>query len=169
MSRDDQLVTPPRDEAIRRMLMETVAAEPVVRERRKRRRWAVWGSIGVLVAASAGVGAGVVAHQKAVSNATVVHCLSSAHRGLGGKYADASATITHGSGQARIDDAKQLCGEMWTQGVFQPGYDPAKAKNPAGAEPSSLTVCVMKDGSAAVVPGAAVDLCNSLGLSPLKP
>lgn len=169
MTQDDDLVTPPRDDAIHDLLMETVVAEPERRQRRRRRRLLVWGSVGLLAAASVGIGAGVAVHSQSVSNATVVHCLSSAHRGIGGRYPDASATTSHLSGQARIRDARGLCVDMWRQGVFDPGYNPASANNPPGKVPDHLTVCVMEDGSAAVVPGDEDGLCQSIGLAPLKP
>ncbi|MFC4244524.1 hypothetical protein ACFOYW_14195 [Gryllotalpicola reticulitermitis] len=169
MSQDDELVSPPRDEAIRTMLMDTVDADPTVRRQRKRRRTLVFGSIGVLVAASVGIGAGLVVHAQGVTNTSVVHCLSSAHRGLGGKYPDASASLASTSGVSRADDAIGLCQDMWRQGVFEPGYNPTSSNNRFGTVPSQLTVCVMKDGSAAVVPGDERDICQGIGLAPLKP
>ncbi|GAA4167313.1 hypothetical protein [Gryllotalpicola koreensis] len=168
MSPDDKLVAPPRDDAIRGVLLETLEAAPAARQRRTRRRWAVWGSVGVLVAASAGVGAGVVVKARSVSDTSLVHCLSSAHKGIGGKYPDSSATLAQASGTPRVTDAVALCTQMWRQGVFEPGFDPTASSNPPGKVPEHLTVCVMKDSSAAVVPGDGRDLCQSIGLAPLK-
>jgi hypothetical protein len=168
VSPDDELVAPPRDDAIRGLLLDVIEAEPAARQRRIRRRWAVWGGVGVLIAASVGVGAGVVVKARSVSNTSIVHCLSSAHEGLGGKYADASATLAQSSGEPRVTDAVSLCTQMWQQGVLEPGYDPTATSNPPGTVPAHLTVCVMKDGSAAVVPGDGRDLCQSIGLAPLK-
>ena len=56
---------------------------------------------------------------------------------------------------------------MWEQGVLNDGYDPLKPTNPPGTVPAGLQVCVMKDGSAAVVPGTSKNLCQAIGLAPL--
>ena len=55
---------------------------------------------------------------------------------------------------------------MWEQGVLADGFEPTTPANEPGVVPE-LQVCVMRDGSAAVVPGESANVCQIVGLAPL--
>ena len=160
-------MTAERTDAIRRTLTATVRNEPATRRVRARKRFAVWGGIGILgVGAMSFAGTAVLAPAK-VSNVGIVHCLESSERGVDGKYKEMMATLSSGpNSHGRVDDATTLCASMWKQGVFQPGYDASDVSNTPGIAPAHLSVCVEADGSAAVVPGTD-EVCTGLGLAPL--
>lgn len=96
-----------------------------------------------------------------------MHCLSSTTRGANGTYPGSSATIADGDGPGRVDDARALCAEMWEQGVLSPTVDPTAPTHTPGVVPP-LQVCVMRDGTAAVVPSNTASVCQSLGMSSLE-
>lgn len=156
-----------RDRAIQSLLLENISVEPFVRARRQRRRIVVWGSIGAVVVAGTVTAGAVIQQAASVSNQEIVHCLDSSELGPNGSYSGASATVAHPSGNGRVHDAVALCTQMWKQGVLNGGYDPLDPTNPSGTVPAALQVCVMKDGSAAVVPSPAEDVCQAIGLAPL--
>ena len=160
-------MTAERTDSIRRMLTATVRNEPGARRVRARKRFAVWGGIGILsVGAMSFAGTAILAPSK-VSNEGIVHCLESHERGVNGKIKETMATVSVGSsGRGRVADATALCTTMWKQGVFQPGYDASNVTNTPGEVPAHLSVCVEADGSAAVVPGTT-EVCAGLGLAPL--
>lgn len=158
---------PARDRAIQSLLLENISAEPRARAQRQRRRVLVWGSIGAVVVAGTVTAGAVIQQASSVSNQEIVHCLDSAELGPNGSYSGASATISHLSGSGRVHDAVALCTQMWKQGVLNGGYDPLEPTNPPGTVPAALQVCVMKDGSAAVVPSTSEGACQAIGLAPL--
>ena len=97
-----------------------------------------------------------------------MHCLSSASRNADGSYPGSQATIASESGEGRVEDATALCTQMWQQGVLHGDFEPGQASNPPGTVPAHLQVCVMPDGSAAVVPGESEGVCQAIGLAPLR-
>lgn len=169
MSDDERgpAMRPERDAAIRAMLVDQVRSAPEVKAVRRRRNWMIWGGAGVL-AIGVGATAGAVVLQAAqVSNTQLVHCLSSDQRTADGGYPGAQATLASPDEQGRVDDAIELCSQMWEQGVFESGFDATSASNPPGEVPPAFRVCVMPDGSAAVVPSDEPAVCTRLGLAPM--
>lgn len=159
----------PRDVATRAMLLDHVRAEPVRRAREFRRRLIGWSSAGVLVLGVAATAGAMLMPPADVSNTELVHCLSAAERNADGSYPGSAATISSPSGEGRVADATAMCTLMWEQGVLDDGFDPTAASNPPGRVPDELQVCVMDDGSAAVVPSPNESVCAALGLAPLAP
>ncbi len=165
---DQPDMTPARTDAIRRSLLSTIRDEPRARVNRIRKRFAIWGGVGLLVVGGASVAGAVVLQASTVTNQNIVHCLRSAERGADGSYEESSASISATNGtDGRVHDAVALCSEMWRQGVLSPSFDALKPTNPPGTVPADLRVCVMSDGSAAVVPGGP-NVCAALGLAPLS-
>jgi len=74
--------------------------------------------------------------------------------------------IASTSGEQRIDNAIALCRQMWEQGVLNAKHD-ALSTGTTSPVPPVLSVCVMSDGSAAVIP-APETACMQMGLAPLK-
>lgn len=158
---------PERTAAIERMLVENIRNEPRTRAVWGRRRALAWTGIGIgFIAAATTAGALLLGSQE-VSDTEIVHCASRAEVTANGELPGSAATITADSSRpGRVADALGLCTEMWSSGALEPGFDPLRADNPPGNVPADLTVCVMGDGSAAVVPGRA-GVCETLGLAPL--
>jgi len=159
---------PERDAAIRAMLIDEIRRAPEMKAARRRRNWMIWGGAGVL-AIGIGVTAGaVVLHASQVSNQQIVHCLSSDQRAADGSYPGSQATLASSDEQGRVGDAIELCSLMWQQGVLEDGFDATSASNPPGEVPPAFQVCVMPDGSAAVVPSGEPAICSRLSLAPLQ-
>lgn len=157
----------PRTRAIRELLAQRIREEPAIRRRRMRRRVTVWGSVGVVGAVALTTGAAVLLGSAPVTDNTIVHCLSSTTRDADGNYPGSSATIASGNGPGRVDDAVSLCSQMWERGVLGPSIDPTAPTHAPGQVPP-LQVCVMRDGSAAVVPSVTGTVCQSLGMATLE-
>lgn len=161
-------MAPHRIDQIRKLVAENIRAEHS-RKQRRRKRLAVIGTVGgTILFAGIATGAALIIEAQSISNRTIVHCLSSASRNFDGSYPGSSATIEHDSGQGRVEDAVELCSEMWKQGAMSDSADPLDASPSPGVVPRSFTVCVMRDGSAAVVPTESENVCDTLGLAPLK-
>ena len=159
---------PERDAAIRAMLIDEVRRAPEMKAARRRRNWMIWSGAGVLAIGIGATAGSVVLQAAQVSNDHIVHCLSSDRRAADGGYPGSQATLASRDGQGRVDDAIELCTLMWQQGVFEDGFDAASASNPPGAVPPAFQVCVMPDGSAAVVPSDEPAVCSRLSLAPLQ-
>lgn len=157
-----------RAASIEQLLLATVRAEPESQIRLRRRRGVIWGAIGLLVIGGAATASAIVLNSSPVSNVELVHCLNAAQRNADGSYPGSAGTIAQSDGVGRVDDARDLCGQMWAQGILNKSYDPTATTNAPGRVPAHLTVCVMADGSAAVVPSGAAGICSALGLAPLK-
>lgn len=158
-----------RDAAIRAILLEEVRQEPVRREARKRRNWWIAGGITLAVAGVGATAGGIALEAQRASNAQYVFCLKSETRGANGSYPGAvGATLASTDGQGRVDDAVELCSQMWLDGFFEADYDPLATNNPRGQVPEHFEVCVMADGAAAVVPSDKPTTCSRLGMAPLK-
>ena len=168
--RDDMPeMTPERTDAIRDALMTSIRTEPERKRGTLRRRFAIWGGIGILAIGGVATAATAVVSAQRVTNTDSVYCFASAERGVNGEYDMSGATMydpeAHGG---RVKNALELCRTMWRQGVFDADHDPLAATNPPGKVPDQLQVCVMSDGTAAVVPGRP-GVCQAVGLAPEKP
>lgn len=159
-------MTPERTDAIRGLLLCTLRNEPARRIQRQRRRVLVWASSFVLIAGVATTAATVLLQEKSVENTAIVHCYSSTAQGADGTYPGSSAAIADSNGRGQARDALALCTAMWEQGVFGAGFEPTTPASNPGVAPE-LQVCVMRDGSAAVVPGKSASVCQIVGLAPL--
>lgn len=165
MQSDEPRMTEERTEAIRQLLAQHIREEPELRRRRLRRRALVWGGVGLVLAGGLTTGAAVLFGSSPVTNTTIVHCLSSPTRNADGSLPGSSASISDGAGPGAVRDALALCTEMWRQGVLSDGVNPTSPTQHPGVVPPVLQVCVLKDGSAAVVPSESGTVCQSLGLA----
>ncbi|MEV7694010.1 hypothetical protein AB0N73_11855 [Microbacterium sp. NPDC089189] len=156
-----------RTRAIRELLAQRIRDDPAIRRKRLRRRIAVWGSAGLVGAVALTTGAAILFGATPVTDKTIVHCLSSTIRDADGTYPGSSATIADGNGPGRVDDALALCAQMWKQGALNPSVDPTAPTQSPGMVPP-LQVCVMRDGTAAVVPSSSASVCQSLGMASLE-
>lgn len=160
---------PNRDAAIRAMLLHEIRQEPSRRGARKRRIWWIAGGISLAVAGVGATAGGIVLEAQRASNAQYVFCLESETRAADGSFPGAvGATLASTDGHGRVDDAVELCSQMWLEGFFEPDYDPLATSNPGGHVPEHFEVCVMADGAAAVVPSDKPTICNRLGMAPLQ-
>ncbi len=108
-------------------------------------------------------------HAAPITDVSIVHCLSSIVPSADGTYPGSSATIADGAGPGRVDDALALCRQMWQQGILRGPVDPvAPTHSPGNVEVPNLQVCVMRDGTAAVVPSDNSAVCHSIGMAPLE-
>lgn len=167
MTRNEPEMSAARTHAIRELLAQRIRDEPAIRRTRARRRIVVWGSAGFVGAVVLTTGAAILLGSAPVTDKTLVHCLSSTTRGANGTYPGSSATIADGDSPGRVDDARALCAQMWEQGVLSPAVDPIAPTQSPGTVPP-LQVCVMRDGSAAVVPSSIASVCQSLGMASLE-
>ncbi len=167
MTPDEPEMSETRTRAIRELLAQRIRDEPAIRRTRVRRRLAVWSGAGLVGAVALTTGAAILLGSAPVTDKTLVHCLSSTTRGANGAYSGSSATIADGDGPGRVEDARALCAQMWEQGVLSPTVDPTAPTQSPGVAPP-LQVCVMRDGSAAVVPGSNASVCQSLGMASLE-
>lgn len=158
---------PARTAAIRDLLLDSLRTDPSVRARRTRRRVLLWSGVGAVVIGGGVTAGAILVGSAPVSNTELVHCLSSATQNADGTYPGSQATVATPSGQGRVHDALELCTQLWLQGVLDEDFDPSATSNRPGTVPSELQVCVMRDGSAAVVPGDAPTVCQRIGLAPL--
>ncbi|MBT2517430.1 hypothetical protein J7E29_08300 [Streptomyces sp. ISL-90] len=158
-----------RDAATRAMLLDHVRAEPARRARELRMRLIGWSSAGVLALGVAATAGAMLMPPADVSNTELVFCMSAAERNPDGGYPGSGATISSPSGEGRVADATALCTLMWEQGALDDGFEPTAPSTSPGRVPAELQVCVMDDGSAAVVPSPNESVCAALGLAPLAP
>jgi hypothetical protein len=167
--RDDMPdMTAARTDAIRDALMTQIRTEAERKRHRIRRRFALWGGIGILVIGGAATAATAVVSSQHVTNKDGVYCFASAERGANGQYDMSGATMYDPeAGGGRVENALELCRTMWRQGVFNKDHDPLAATGAPGQVPEQLQVCVMSDGTAAVVPGRP-GVCQAVGLAPEK-
>lgn len=160
-------MTPVRAEAIKNLLLSEIRSSPERRVRRRRLR-ILWGSLGgIAIAGVVATGASLVMNDAAVSDQTLVHCLSEPTRLADGSYPGSAATIASADGKGRAEDALALCSEMWRAGVLEPSIDPTATAHASGTVPEQLRLCVLPDGSAAVVPSDQDGICHALGMAPL--
>lgn len=158
---------PGREAAIRSLVLEQLEES---RERKvlwRRRRWFAWGSAGLLIVGLGATAAGMVLQSQTVSNDELVRCLISDERAADGSYPGAMASVAFDSDSERALSAIEICTMMWEQGALEPGFDPTSLTNAPGVAPEAFVVCVMSDGTAAVVPSSEPAICSRLGLAPL--
>lgn len=155
-----------RGTAVRDLLMQVIESQPEVTARRRKKLGSLWGGVVLTIGVASIATTAVVANRQVVQY-DVVHCLSSLERGSNGTYDESSVVMDPEIvGNATPEDAIDVCVLMWEQGVLSPGHDPIAATPSPGKVPANLTICVMKDGSAAVVPGKP-ESCAALGLAGL--
>lgn len=169
MTPDEPEMSEARTEAMRKILAERIRNEPAFRRRRIRKQIAIWSGAGLITAAVLTTGAAILFGSVPVTDKTIVHCLSSTTPNPDGSYPGSSATIATSNGPGRVDDALNLCEQMWEQGVLSPAVDPtAPTQSPGPVTVPALQVCVMRDGTAAVVPSENSSVCQSLGMASLE-
>lgn len=167
MDNVDAKMTPERTDAIRGLLLQTLRNEPQRQRERSRRRFVIWASSFFLVSGVVATGATVILQGASVSNTAIVRCYSSTITDADGGYPGSSATIADDNGRGQAREALALCTAMWEQGALAEGFNPTTPTNAPGIVPE-LHVCVMRDGSAAVVPGESSSVCQTVGLAPLE-
>ncbi len=168
-----------RRAAIREALV--TVAEKGTREnnhlRSVKRAWVV---VPVAAAALALTAGGLAVAQFAhVTDKSSVSCFARAELTWFGEFPGTHAAMAGNSqtkdgageqGPVSIEDAKSLCSDLWKQNVLDAttpnGMAPPSAFDRTFSHqvPSPLTVCVMGDGTAAVIPGDE-HVCAKLGLS----
>lgn len=160
---------PARKEAMRAMIEHAVAIE---RPRPNRLRVPVAAGLGAAVVLAGGSAVAYVVTQRPVTDTSVVHCFARAELTRDGEFAGVSVAATRvGGGPVPIHEAVGACAQAWRDGLLDPTA-PVGASLPdpdphrRSTVPSRLTVCVMADGSAAVVPGGPAS-CADLDL-PLR-
>lgn len=168
---DDIEFTPGRRRRTRDALVQHVELD--LGHRRKRRPWRI--VLPAVLIAGIGVTAGI-ALLAPVTEANYVHCLARAELGDDGSYPGTRVVVGSQTddGPIAISDAIAACTQVWRDGGLDaddpdglPG-DPGTPPPPPDPDrdspvPPELTVCVLRDGSAAVVPGDR-DVCLTLGL-----
>ncbi|MDQ1058476.1 hypothetical protein QFZ23_002377 [Arthrobacter globiformis] len=128
---------------------------------------------GVAVALAATGGAIVM--QLPVTDKSSIDCFARAEL-HGNRFPGTTVTVGIPSTAERrdrrviIEDALSVCRDMWAQHVLDPN-DPDGSAHPSLHDrsfsypiPDPLTVCVLNDGRAAVIPGDE-NVCSSLGLA----
>jgi hypothetical protein len=158
---------PARQAVMRELIEFAVASE---KPRAARARLPIAAGLSAAVALAGGTAVAVVMTQQPVTDSSLVHCLSRAELDARGNYpGTAVAVAAANSRQVPVDDARAACREAWRHGIVDPAADigaPLPEPDPArrAAVPAELSVCVMPDGSAAVVPGSPA-ACGELGLA----
>lgn len=165
--KDDPQLGPQKSAAIEGALVEHVRSDIVRARVRRRRRVIALAGAAIVVAAGAVTAGAVLLGSSPVTDTGVVHCFSSPELRPDGSYPGSAVSIAGDGGeQVPVEGAVQACAVLWQQGVFDEGYDPAAPAPPSPRPvPDPLSVCVMADGSAAVVPGPT-SICQTLGLAP---
>ncbi|MDN4612919.1 hypothetical protein P5G50_00525 [Leifsonia sp. F6_8S_P_1B] len=159
-------MTEQRTDAIRETLLTQVRTEASRRRRALRRRFALWGGIGVLAIGGAATAATAILHSQEVTNTDIVYCLASPQRGADGQFTYAAATLhDEASGEGTVSDPIGVCRDMWRRGALDKDTDQLAATPGPHEVPKELQLCVMGDGSPAVVPGRP-GICQSAGLAP---
>lgn len=158
---------PRREAAIRSLVLDQLEESREQKARWRRRRWFVWGGVGLLTVGIGATAAGIVLQSQAVSNDELVRCLKSDERAADGSYPGAMASVAYDSPAERELSAIEICTMMWEQGALEPDFDPTSLTNAPGVVPEAFVVCVMPDGTAAVVPSSEPTICSRLSLAPL--
>ncbi len=124
-----------------------------------------------------GLSAGTFFAVQNVTDKNSVACFARAELDWRGSFPGTTAVSLVGTldgtdgGSAPIADAIGFCSDLWAQHSLDasypngtppgPGYNDRTFSHPV---PSPLTECVMKNGTAAVIPGDS-DVCSELGLA----
>lgn len=161
-------MTDVRTDAIRDTVLAQIRTEPERRHRTIRRRFAIWGGIGLLVVGGIATAATAIVQSQRVTNSDIVYCFASAERGADGQFTYAAATLHDSStNTGNVADPISVCQDMWRRGALDKNADQLSATQAPHAVPAQLQVCVMDDGSPAVVPGRP-GVCQSAGLAPKR-
>lgn len=120
----------------------------------------------MFVVAGGSIAAVVLLSPEAVTDSFVVHCLSEAKINADGTFPGAAANVSSPDGELPVDDAVNLCRQMWEAGALS-GADPLNPTPTPGSAPTEFTTCVTDNGEAAVVPGHIE--CSVLRLHPYQP
>jgi hypothetical protein len=162
----DVKLDPARKAAMRALLEDVAATEG---SRRSRLRLPVAVGVGAAVTLAGGTAAAYVITQRPVTEQGMVHCLARAELAASGTYPGSAVMVSAPDGdEVAVDDALGACEQLWRDGVLDPDAatgTPAAGPRPGrnAGVPSQLSVCVMPDGTAAVLPGPAT-ACPELGL-----
>jgi hypothetical protein len=160
---------PARQAAMRELIELAVAADA---RRPSRARVPVAVGLGATVALAGGTAAAIVLTQEPVRDTGLVHCFARAELDSDGSYpGTAIAAGTPRDEPVSVTDAVGACAQVWRTGILDPSAEigaPLPDPDQAGRAPvpAELSVCVMPDGAAAVVPGSPA-ACAELGL-PLR-
>jgi len=158
------------DAAFQRTLTDFTAKRP--------RRWRFGIALTVpAVVLAASLTGGVLWVQAAISNRSTVHCFAQAQLDIQGNYPGVVAAkgVANRSAVEPIKDPVGACSALWAIGELDASAPGGVRRNADGSVftgaptypvPTDLRVCVMRDGSAAVIPGR-VDVCAQLGLARL--
>lgn len=161
-------MTEARTDAIRDRLLEQVRTESSRRRHRIRRRFAIWGGIGVLVIGGVATAATAIVQSQRVTNSDIVYCFASSERGADGQFTYAAATLHDSTTDTgSVSDPISVCQDLWRRGALDKNTDQLSATPAPHAVPAQLQVCVMDDGSPAVIPGRP-GICQSAGLAPKR-
>ncbi|PJJ63729.1 hypothetical protein [Compostimonas suwonensis] len=161
-----------RGDAIRTALMAHVA-EGAKKPARKRRRIITIVVPSVLLAIA--VTGATLWLVKPVTDQGAVHCFARAEIDWFGGFPGATVSAAAPNAeQVPVDDAIALCTQVWKDGLLDPEVADGTPQGPDGRPivnerrdspvPDPLTVCVMRDGTAAVLPGPAT-ICSRAGLA----
>lgn len=158
---------PVRQAAMRELLEYAMASEA---RRASRARLPIAAGVGAVVALAGGTAAAIVLTQEPVTDTSLVHCLARAELDAQGNYPGTAVSVTTtNNGPPSVEDARAACGQAWQHGILDPSAEigaqlPDPDPSRRATVPAELAVCVMSDGSAAVVPGTAA-VCGELGLA----
>lgn len=163
---DNRPLDPARKAAMRELIEHAVATE---RPRPSWFRAPVAAGVGAAVVLAGGSAAAYVLTQRPVTETSLVHCFSRAELTADGEFPGVSVAAAHPDDRAvAMDEAIDACTQVWRDGLLDPAApigaslpDPDQRRN--SRPPSPLTVCVMSDGSAAVIPGGP-NVCAELDL-----
>jgi hypothetical protein len=159
-----------RSAAIEVLLSDVVESRSPARtsSRLPRAGWVAVGAAAILILTG---GAAVAVHSATVTRTQYVACFARAQINADGSFPGTSVSSFGSDGKpASISDAVGLCSDMWSQGILDSRTANGMASvNTTGsvsprAVPSELSVCVMTDGAAAVVPGPK-SVCAEIGLA----
>jgi hypothetical protein len=130
------------------------------------------------VAVALAVSGAAVVLQMPVTDKSSIACFARAELN-GNQFPGTTATLGEGTrvdepstqrNPIPIEDALALCRDLWAQHAFDPKSPNGMAhpslydRSFSYAIPNPLTLCVLSDGRAAVIPGDE-DVCASLGLA----
>lgn len=166
--------SPDRSAAIRKLLVNV--PEPGTPENKLLQRiQRVWIVIPVVAGSLLLTAGAVVAIQAQVTNTDHVNCFARAELNFWGEFPGTRVTLLEGTigesegGAVPITDALALCSDLWAQHLLDATLPSGVSPDPVDRTfsypvPDPLTVCVMDDGMAAVIPGGP-EVCRRLGLA----
>jgi hypothetical protein len=142
-------------QAILRALREEMTRKPWWRRR------AVVFSFGLAAAVATAGGTATYVAFREPTDRSVVTCYAEASTAADTRSIDAALAEANGDGPAEVENALQLCGQVWRDGLLagDPGDPPVFGSTQA----PDLVACTLPDGSLGVFPGGAAT-CPRLGL-----